>query len=241
MIKIINGDALFTLKKMKDNSIDLVVTSPPYNLGNFSKGSFYHGKKKGSKLEYLSHNDNMNDENYKIWQHNILKECYRLLKKTGAIFYNHKPRINKGIYDNRRNLIPFPIRQEIIWNRCSMVNFSGSFYAPNTERLFIIAKNEWKPVKKYLSYGEVWKVSPELNTLHPAPFPLKLIKKIVVSASNSGNMVLDPFMGSGTTAIACKELCRSFIGIEKEKKYCDIANKRIRHALDGKGLKRWIK
>ena len=229
--QVICGDCLEVMKKIDSNSIDLIITSPPYNLGNVKKGGFYGGKQKGEKIEYLSHDDNMDDKEYVIWQHRVLRECYRLLKGTGAIFYNHKPRIKNGIYDDRKKLIPLSIRQEIIWDRGGMINFTGSFYAPNTERIYIIAKSNWRPKKEYLAYGEIWKEAPEVNTPHPAPFPLKLIKKIIISNTNgwckNNSLILDPFLGSGTTAVAAKELGRRFIGIEIEPKYVEIATRRL--------------
>ncbi len=222
-----NENNLETVKKMPDNFVDLVVTSPPYNLGISKKGSFYDGKNKGENIEYKDHSDNMPEEKYIEWQHQLFKEWYRILKPTGAIFYNHKPRIKNGILDDRKNLIPFAIRQEIVWDRCCMVNFSGFFYAPNTERIYIIAKPDWKPNKDCLKYGEVWRIPPETNNSHPAPFPLRLAKKIIYSATKEGNLVYDPFMGSGTTAIASHVLKRNWIGSELTSDYIAMAKKRI--------------
>ena len=222
------ADSIEVLREMQEETIDLVWTSPPYNLGNFSKGSFYYGKSKGTKLQYDSHSDNMPEEEYIAWQHDILRNCFRLLKPTGAIFYNHKPTITNGIYNDRRNLIPqeLPIRQVLIWDRCCMVNFSGSFYAPTTERIYIIAKPEWRPMREFLGNGEVWRVPPEVNTVHPAPFPVKLSTMVCGSGCVPGGIVLDPFSGSGTTAIACHKTKRRFLCIEKSEEYIKIAQQR---------------
>jgi len=216
---------------LPEKSIDLVFTSPPYNLGNAVKGSFYGGKGKGLKIEYLSHDDGMPDEEYIEWQHNTFKLIYRVILDTGAIFYNHKPRITNGFLDDRKNLIPFPVRQEIVWDRCGMVNFSGSFFAPNTERIYIVAKEHWKPQKKYLGWGEIWRVTPETDNKHPAPFPKKLADRVIVSASEVGGVILDPFLGSGTTLVCAKKLGRKAIGIEIEEKYCSIAAKRLSQSV----------
>jgi len=220
-----HGDCLEIMPQLEP--VDLVITSPPYNLRNMKKGGFYGGKER--TLEYLSHDDNMRPEEYVEWQHKLLKQCMVLLSDKGAIFYNHKPRISGGVYDDRKNLIPFPIRQEIIWDRCGMVNFEGSFYAPNTEKIYIIVKNKWRPNKKYLKFGEVWRFPPETNTEHPAPFPKQLAHRVLLSACNDGDVVLDPFFGSGTIAIEAEKLNRRWIGIEIEEKYCEIAAKRIMH------------
>src|ERR1035441_9603379 len=154
---VVLGDCEKELENLINEGIKvkLIWTSPPYNLGNFKKGSFYNGKSKGDTLSYNSHDD-MAFGDYILWQRQILALCYNLLTDDGAIFYNHKPRILDGEYDNRRGLIPFSIRQEIIWNRKSMINFTGTFFAPNTERIFIIAKEKWRPVKEYVGLGEVW-------------------------------------------------------------------------------------
>jgi site-specific DNA-methyltransferase (adenine-specific) len=212
--------------------VDLVFTSPPYNLGNFNKGSHYAGKfKKGTKLTYKDHSDSMNEKEYIEWQHMTIKLLFEHINDNGAIFYNHKPRINKGVWDDRKNLIPLPIRQTIIWDRCCMVNFNGTFYAPSTERIYIIAKTDWKPNKEYVGLGEIWRVPPETDNPHPAPFPVKLAKRVIESASPLGGVCLDNYFGSGTLAVAAKELGRKFIGIEISEEYCAIAVKRLRQGV----------
>jgi modification methylase len=212
---------------MPDNFVDLVVTSPPYNLGNSKKGSFYGGKNKGLNIEYIDHDDDMDTGEYINWQHSLFVEWMRILKPSGAIFYNHKPRILNGIYDDRKNLIPFPIRQELIWNRCGMINFSGSFFAPNTEKIYIIVKGDWKPNKECVGFGEIWTVTPDTGIQHPAPYPLNLVKKIIVASTKQNDLVYDPFMGSGTTAIGSHEHKRNWIGSEISKEYVELANKRL--------------
>ena len=228
-VTIYHGDCREILPTLE--KVDLVLTSPPYNLGNSVKGSFYGGKGKGERIEYLSHDDDMPYEEYRAWQHEILKLCYDQLQETGVIFYNHKPRITGGIFDDRKDLLPFPIRQEIIWDRCGMVNFSGSFFATNTERLYIIAKEDWKPNKECLGWGEVWRITPETDNPHPAPYPIKLALKVIASATQTGAIVLDPFMGSGTALRASLNLNRKCIGIEIEEKYCEIAARRCQQQV----------
>ena len=222
---IIHGDCLEIMKDMDSESVDLVFTSPPYNLGNMKKGGYYHGKER--VLTYSDHSDDMDMSAYVDWQHCVLRECYRLIKTTGAIFYNHKPRIVGGVYDDRKNLIPFHLRQEIVWDRCGMVNFSGGFYAPSTERIYIIAKECWKPQKEYLGWGEVWRILPDTGNPHPAPFPKKLAERVVISASKVGDKVLDPFAGSGTTLLVAEENNRKGIGIELSAEYVKLIEERL--------------
>ena len=108
--KVHNMDCLEFMKKLPDKCVDLVFTSPPYNLGHVKKGGFYRGKNKGLNISYDIHKDTMSPENYIRWQHLIIIGLKRIIKTTGAIFYNHKPRILDGVYDDRKNLLPCAIR-----------------------------------------------------------------------------------------------------------------------------------
>ena len=233
---IICGDCLEVMKDWPDGCVDLFFLSPPYNLGNAKKGSFYGGKGKGSSISYDKYNDDLGTKEYIDGQHRLINELRRIIKPTGAIFYNHKPRIEKGVYDDRRNLIPCPIRQEIVWDRCSGINFSGGFFLPTTERIFIIAGKDWKPTKKYLGWGEVWRVPAESNTPHPAPFPLALARKVVMGGSEEG-VAVDCYSGSGTLCVAAKMLGRDYIGIDISEEYCEIARQRLRAVDTGVSVK----
>ncbi len=225
-IRIYYGDCLEIMSQLE--SVDLIFFSPPYNLGNFRKGSHW-GKSEGERLVYLDHNDDMPKKEYMEWQHKILRSAYSLLNSNGAIFYNHKPRTYKGVWDDRRNLMPqdMSIRQEIVWDKRWMTNFGGTYYANATERIFILARRDWMPNHEYLGLGDVWRIAPEDSTLHPAPFPLELAKRVIVSASQEGSLVLDPMAGSFTTLVAAKRMNRKAIGIDISEKYCEVGAKRI--------------
>ncbi len=225
-IRIYHGDCLEIMSQLE--SVDLIFFSPPYNLGNFQKGSHW-GKSEGERLVYLDHDDDMPKKEYMEWQHKILRSAYSLLNSDGAIFYNHKPRTYEWVWDDRRDLIPqdIPIRQEIVWDKHRMTNFRGTYYANATERLFILARRGWKPNHEYLGLGDVWRIAPEDSTLHPAPFPVELAKRVIVSASQEDSLVLDPMAGSFTTLVAAKQLHRKAIGIDISEKYCEVGAKCI--------------
>ena len=228
-VKLILGDCLEVMKSMPDKSVDAVFTSPPYNMGKPKYGSMY-GNDQGKILEYSLYDDDMPEEEYKLWQNDILRECHRIVRENGVIYYNHKPRILNGIYNNRRDLIPFEIRQEIVWDTNTKINFNGLYFVPHTERIFIIAKGDWRPQKQCVEYGDFWKINPDRLGIHPAMFPLALAKRAVLSATSEGMTVLDPFAGSGTTGVACVQTGRNFIGIEIDPTYFAIAEKRISEA-----------
>jgi modification methylase len=213
-------------------SVDLIFTSPPYNLGVSSGGGFPKkrpGKWSGGELSdgYASHSDAMAAEHYVAWQKDVLCACWRLLSDTGAIFYNHKPRVQNGLLVTPLDLNPgLPVRQIIIWKRDGGINFSPSFYLPSHEWIVIFAKPAFRLRDKQASGAkDVWEVSQDRDNAHPAPFPAAL-PRIAISTT-SAKTVLDPFMGSGSTGVASVEGERDFIGIELDRGYFDLAQARI--------------
>lgn len=231
--KIICGDAVTTMKKLPSESIDLIVTSPPYNLknstGNGMNVNTKTGKWAGNPLQngYTDHDDNMPYDKYVKWQRDCLAEMYRLLTNNGAIFYNHKRRVQNGLMQDRQEIVEgLPVRQIIIWKRKGGINFNPGYFLPTYEVIYLITKPEFKLVPKANAVGDVWEFGQELKNEHPAPFPVELIDRII--SSTSAEIVLDPFMGSGTTAISAIKNNRTFIGIDLSKHYCQMAKKRIK-------------
>ncbi len=230
--KIICGDALTEMQELESNSIDLAITSPPYNLknstGNGMKANTKTGKWAGNALQngYSHHNDCMPHSEYAIWQNNCLKEMFRLIKDDGAIFYNHKWRVQDGILQDRQDIVSnLPVRQIIIWRRKGGINFNPGYFLPTYEVIYLIAKPKFKLLPKANAFGDVWEFAQEMKNSHPAPFPVDLIDRII--KSTNANIILDPFMGSGTTAIASIKNKRKYLGIEISSDYCAIAEKRI--------------
>lgn len=220
-------DCLEGLKLLDDNSVNLIVTSPPYNLGGMKKGSMFLGQE-GETLTYSSHKDDMSDKRYIEWQKEVLTECWKKLKDNGAIFYNHKYRIIDKTCDARLNLIPanVKLRQIIIWNRGTGINFSGWFFLPRCEVIFLMAKKNYKVNKEYVKLGDVWQFPPDISP-HPASFPLELPRRCILSSTKEGDLVVDPFVGWGTTAVASKELNRDYIGFDNSSEYCKKAKERL--------------
>ncbi len=229
--KIICGDAVDIMKMIPDESIDLVVTSPPYNLKNSTGNGMKDGR--GGKWKnaalvkgYSHHNDNMPHEEYVKWQRDALTEMYRVLKDDGAIFYNHKWRVQGGILQDRADIVSgFPVRQIIIWKRKGGINFNPGYFLPTYEVIYLIAKPKFKLVKGANKFGDVWEFKQEMKNKHPAPFPVPLIDRIITSTD--AKIILDPFMGSGTTAITALGNNRNFIGIDISPEYCKMAEERI--------------
>ena len=229
--KIICGDSLTIMRQMPDECIDLAVTSPPYNLKNSTGNGMKDGR--GGKWAsaalvngYSHHDDCMPHEEYAEWQYNCLKEMYRLLKHDGAIFYNHKWRVQNGLIQDRKDIIrDMPVRQIIIWRRKGGINFNQGYFLPTYEVIYLIPKPGFKLIPKANACGDVWELTQEMKNEHPAPFPVALIDRII--SSTSAQIILDPFIGSGTTAVAAMGLGRKYIGVELSPDYCEMAEQRI--------------
>ncbi len=230
--KIINGDVLDVLQNIPSGSIDLVVTSPPYNLKNSTGNGMKDGR--GGKWAnaalikgYDTYDDCMPNDQYAAWQHKVLLELVRVIKDDGAIFYNHKWRVQNGLIQDRRDIVyDVPLRQIIIWKRKGGINFNAGYFLPTYEVIYMIAKKDFKLVPHANRYGDVWEIMQEVRNDHPAPFPVELVDRIV--SSTDAQVILDPFMGSGTTAVVAQGLGRHYIGIEISQTYCKSAETRIK-------------
>jgi len=231
--KILCGDCVELMKKLPDGSIDLVVTSPPYNLKNSTGNGMKDGrggKWANAKLVngYDNYNDCMPHKDYVEWQRNCLKELLRVIPETGAIFYNHKWRVQKGLLQDRQDIVKdFPVRQIIIWKRAGGINFNKGYFLPTYEVVYLIAKPKFTLAPKANAFGDVWEIKQEMNNEHPAPFPLALADRII--KSTLAKNVLDPFMGSGTTALAALHNSIDYVGFDVSKEYCQMAKKRIQN------------
>jgi modification methylase len=229
--EFIKGDVLEILRQIPDDVIDLAVTSPPYNLKNSTGNGLKDGR--GGKWAsaallngYATYNDNMPYSEYIKWQRDILTEIMRVLSPKGAFFYNHKWRVQANLIQDRHEIIEgFPVRQIIIWQRAGGINFNPGYFLPTYEVIYMIAKPDFKLVPKANAVGDIWTFPQEMNNKHPAPFPVKLIDRII--GSTDAKIVLDPFMGSGTTAVAAKMRGRQFIGIDIAEEYCSLAEQRL--------------
>lgn len=223
------GDCLDVMRTLPSGSVDLVFTSPPYNLG-WNRGGFSQSLWPNAALAegYASYDDAREPAEYIDWQKEVLRECWRLLSPTGAIFYNHKPRVQNGLLQTPLDLNPdLPLRQVLIWNRGSGHNFNRSFFVPSHEWIVVFAKPGFRLKGGKTRGKDVWDIRAERNNSHPAPFPVELAQRAI--AATSAKIILDPFMGSGTTGVAALREGRDFIGIEIDPGYVRSAEERIKN------------
>lgn len=261
MIRLLLGDSAEKLKEIEDSSVDLVVTSPPYdNLREYQ----------GYSLDFES----------------IAKELYRVIKAGGVIvwivgdatidgsetgtsfkqaiyFQSLGMNIHDTMIFKKRNPIP-----QVYSKRCNnefefmfvfskgLVTTHNPIYVycthagakPSSYKTFSTGEQtrpkEGNIVKEKKQKGNIWEYSVgvrgEDKSAHPAPFPLLLAYDHIYSWSNEGDTVLDPFMGSGTTGVAAKEMKRKFIGIEIAPDYFEMARQRIEDGRSGIEIKDWL-
>ena len=219
-------DCLEGMKKLPDNSVDLIITSPPYNLGRT------HHTGKNRFKSYTEYDDNMLEDLYQQWQVEILNECYRILKPNGSMWYNHKNRIVKG-----KQITPyewllkseFVIKQEIVWFNRSQ-NFDKIRFYPMTERLYWLTKSAETKMFNAINHHDVfdtkdWKPEGTKGEFKRA-FPVKMVDDII-SCFEGAEVVFDPFMGSGTVALGAINKGKKYIGFELSKDAHALAEKRI--------------
>ena len=226
--QIHNGDCLEVMRQLPDGCVDLVFTSPPYNMrtGNGNGKRDWEG--------YDGHADNMPYPKYVKWQRDCLAEMMRLIPATGAIFYNHCHRVQCGLLQSHLDILAgLPLRQVIIWHRSGGINHNPGYFLPDYEVVYLIAKPEFR-----LTNGDnsVWRIHqdsaswiPEIPTF-PVELPLRAIR------ATSAQVILDPFMGSGSTAVAAKIEGRRYIGIEQSPRYCAVARERVEASRPGENL-----
>lgn len=241
-LTIYNAD--FLSKPLKPNSIDLIVTSPPYNVG----------------IEYSEYQDATPYDDYLVFSKQWLKEAYRVLKPDGRMCLNIALDKNKG--GNKSvaadlttiaKKVGFQYHSTIIWNEGNMSRRTawGSFQSASApfviapvEVIIVLYKQYWKKQSRgesditkeeFINWTNgLWAFNGESKkrVKHPAPFPLELPERCIKLFSYVGDTILDPFLGSGSTLIPCYKYNRNGIGIEIDPKYYALAINRLRKELD---------
>ena len=225
--KIYNIDCLEGLRQLDDESVDLIITSPPYNLGKSHHTGNNHFK------AYTDYDDNMPEELYQKWQIEILNECFRVLKKDGSMWYNHKNRIKNGQQIEPYRWLyhtPFIIKQEIVWQNGSQ-NFDKCRIYPMTERVYWLTKDAKTKLINAINHHDIftradWQPVKTKGVFKRA-YPEKMVEDII-NCFPSSKVVLDPFSGSGTTCFVAKKMSRDYIGFELSEEYCNIADERLK-------------
>ena len=242
--KIINGDSLEELKKIPRETFDLIFADPPYNL------QLKSGLTRPDRSKVSAVNDKWDQfENFKKYDeftYEWLNECKRILKKDGAIWvigsYHNIFRVGTAIQN-----LGFWILNDVIWNKNNpMPNFRGTRFTNAHETLIWASKSEkskytfnyqsLKCLNDDLQMRSNWnlpicsgseRLKKNGKKIHSTQKPESLLHRILLATSNKNDLILDPFLGSGTSAAVAKKLGRNYFGIEKEKNYFKAAEQRI--------------
>lgn len=215
-----NGNAVELLKTIETETIDLIVTDPPYKI---ITGGDSNGKNSVRPKGILSGNRELMKfiPDFNEW----LPECFRVLKNgTHAYFMINSTNLTKMLIEVEK--AGFKIHNILVWkkNNCT----PSQFYMKNCEYIIFCRKGKAKYINDMGGSKTVHEFNNILgNKIHPTEKPTELMKVYVKNSSNENDVVLDPFMGGGSTGVASLQLNRNFIGIEIDTNYFDIAQKRI--------------
>lgn len=233
------NDDILSIESIKENSIDLIVTSPPYNVD----------------IKYNSNNDKLDYATYLEFTKEWISKCYKLAKDDGRFCLNIPLDKNK---DGQQSVcadittiakqIGWKYHSTIIWNEGnisrrtawgSWLSASAPYVIAPVEVIVVLYKKYWRKIfsgksdvtkEEFLGWTNgVWTFNGESKKRigHPAPYPVELPKRCIKLFSYTNNTILDPFLGSGTTLIACVESKRKGIGVDIDKQYCALAKRRI--------------
>jgi len=228
-------DCLEGLKHIKDGSMDLIFADPPYNIGK----------------DYGIYKDKMKPEDYYSWCEKWLKECIRVLKNTGCLFVMNYPEhlaYFKVFLDKHLKFVNW-----ITWirNDNQFYNKNRQFKRNHQDILFYVPDKKmyyfnWRAVSKLPKWPkdkrikdlagqtDTWdditivKGNSKEKTGVNNQLPLELLRRVILATTDKGFRVLDPFAGSGSTAVVCKQLGRNFVGFEINPVYVEICNERLK-------------
>lgn len=250
---IYKGDCIETMKKeMKERSVDLIFADPPYNLSG--NGLSWKGNKTGGDWYMVNEEwDRMSAPEYLQFTRKWIGGAYRVLREGGSIYisctYHNIAEVMMVLKQ-----LDFKINNIITWQKTNaMPNMTRRVFTHSTEFVVWAVKGK----KWVFNYEDLKKMNPDKQkdgslkqmrdvwqlplvqgkerikgkdnrAIHPTQKPEEMLRRIILASSNKGDVVLDPFLGSGTTAVVAKRLGRKWIGIEKEEKYIKISNLRIK-------------
>ena len=220
MIDLINGDCLEEMDKMIERGIkvDAIITDPPYKVSSRGSSGGTGGmlkdelNKKGIVFKY-------NTIKFNEW----LPKCYTILKEDGqAYFMTNNKNLKEMLIEVEK--AGFKIFKTLIWSKNTAI--TNMYYMDSHEYIIFCRKGKAKKINNCGTKSVLFFDNPR-NKVHPTEKPVKLMEVLINNSSKKNEVVLDPFMGSGSTGVGCVNTNRNFIGIEKELKYFNIATDRI--------------
>lgn len=234
--QIHNIDCLEGLKRLKDDSVDLVFTSPPYNMNLRVRNGKYCSRQivKEISTKYNSFDDNLPMEEYFEFNKKVIEECLRV---SDLVFYNVQ--ILTG---NKRALFKLighfneQLKEVIVWDKINAQPAIQQLVMNSQFELILVFDKNNSIVRQFKNgnfergtLSNLWSIKrgKKINKNHGAVFPEQLAEKVIKNFSKEGDLILDPFIGTGTTAKVSKDLKRDFIGFELSEEYCEVAQERV--------------
>ena len=229
MEKLFNKDCLEAFREIESESVDLIVTDCPYHIvqGGCSTGAYGNqckgilGKKSGQESDIYTKQGKLfkfNEIKFSEW----LPECFRILKANHHIYINAR---NLAELQKEAEKVGFEFQQILVWDKGNAT--PNRYYLNACEFILMLRKGKAKNINNMGTMNILRIPNIIGNKLHPTEKPVELNKIMIANSTNKGDLVMDCFMGAGSSGVACKELERDFIGVEIDKKYFDIAEKRI--------------
>ena len=238
-MKLINGECLEEMTKLESGSVDIVFTSPPYNMNLRIRNGRYCSRQivKEISTKYANFDDNLSMSEYLEFNRAIIDECLRL---SPLVFYNVQFLTgNKVALFQLIGEFAGQLKEVIVWDKVNGQPAIGESIMNSQFEVILVFDRDNAISRRFNSgnfnrgtLSNCWRIKrgKKPTDCHGAVFPVELAEKVVYNFSNKGSVVLDPFMGTGTTGVACKNLNRDFLGIELDENYFEIAKKRIADA-----------
>lgn len=215
MIKLINGDFFNEITNIKDNSISCIITDPPYHIHKrgTAPSTTASGFLVGGKLGFKSIKPNL-----------YCKELHRILKHDSHCYIMCN---DKSLLEMMNEIVKagFKISKLLIWKKPNCI--PCQYYLSRKEYIIFCRKGKGKMINNTSTSDIIETPNFKKSKLHTCEKPIELMEILIANSTNKGDIVLDCFMGIGTTGIACKNLDRNFIGIELDKDYFEIAKRRL--------------
>ena len=235
---IYNEDCIKTLKRMEDNSVDCVITSPPYNMNLRIRNGKYCSRQivKELSTKYDGFSDNLPIEEYYEFHSSVMIELLRVSK---VVFYNiqivtgSKRSIFKMIGEFNENL-----KDIIVWDKGVAQPAMQKQVLNRRTELILVFESDY-PISRQFRYAnfergtlsDIWEIKrgKKISKDHGAVFPEELVEKIIENFTKEGDVIYDPFMGTGTTAVVSKKMNRKYIGSELSKSYIEVSEQRLKN------------
>lgn len=226
-ITIYHGDCREVLASFPDCfRVDITVSSPPYNqIAPTSASGMMRESNHKQLAGYHSYHDDMNEDEYREDMRQVFGRCREM--SLGLVWVNHKTRFREKVGIHPLAIFPWDFYSEVIWDRGGSVTLNARKFAPSHETIYGFGTPHYWD-NSLNTHMTVWRINPERTVPgHPCPFPMEIAARCIKASCPEGGTVMDPYVGSGTTLVAAKELRRRAIGIEIEERYCEIAANRL--------------